>query len=173
MRIRLLGGAPLATFRLQCNRHGLADGEHLPKLPLVVALILLQPMDVNWASEADMRSKTFVVVGFSLVLTTMVFAQAQTVPFHGEAKQSGKNYSLSADGAELRASSKAVDVKDGSVSVKVGAKLKIVHTAKGIGILKNDDACPNRGPTFCAGLVEACCGNGKVLRACLGAWGCP
>ena len=33
--------------------------------------------------------------------------------------------------------------------------------------------CPDNGPTFCAGQVEACCSNGRVLHACTGAWGCP
>ncbi|WP_125181966.1 hypothetical protein [Thiohalobacter thiocyanaticus] len=72
----------------------------------------------------------------------------------------------------------AADVKEenGKYQVKAGAEAEVTEMPSG--------NCPHSAPdtmmvtmgdcdrTACIGLVEVCCGSGRVLRGCIGAWGC-
>lgn len=118
-----------------------------------------------------MRAKWLITIVL-LFCSSTGFAQQQTVPFNGTVTKSGSNYSLSADGAQLEAPKSALVTKDGTTSIKVGSRLKVLKTGERGGVHPDDRRCPPPGKTYCAGLVEGCCGSGKVLGACIGAWGC-
>lgn len=111
-------------------------------------------------------------------ISSASLAQDQTIPWGGKVIKRGPSsilspsYILSGDGAVLRGSNRVVTERDGKYTVRVGGQLRVLKAPRAIGVQKNDLACPHNGRTFCAGLVETCCGSGKVLRACLGVRGC-
>jgi hypothetical protein len=113
------------------------------------------------------------VIVLALAIPHMCLAQERAIPWRGTVKAGTKTSTLEADDVTLRAKNKDLKNADGKYSIRVGANLKIQQMTQGASVHPEDPGCPHDGATFCAGLVEACCGNGQVLRACLGAWGCP
>jgi hypothetical protein len=98
---------------------------------------------------------------------TITAAMGQEIPISGKVSRSGDTYTITTkDGMKLETNASNIVSKGGKSYIKAGSELRQ-------SIRKNDPACPNGGPTFCAGAVEMCCGNGHVLRACFGVWGCP
>lgn len=100
------------------------------------------------------------------------------VSFDGNAVSiaSGK-YRLSAStGGEFELFSESVKIEPGKIKVKVGALARITKHPTVTSDAAPDEAMISAGDcdhTACIGLVEICCGSERVLRACIGAWGCP
>ncbi|EJI1399427.1 hypothetical protein [Vibrio parahaemolyticus] len=79
-------------------------------------------------------------------------------------------------GGAFRLSSSSVQERNGEIFVQIGATCSDLDCPKG--------NCPHDQPdtemvvmggcdrTACIGLVEICCGSSRVLRACIGVWGC-
>jgi hypothetical protein len=110
----------------------------------------------------------------ALLVPEQSLAQQGSLPWRGSVKEQGNKYVLSIDGTELEATQNDVESTNGKTFIKIGSNLTIIKTPPPFKtqVQTSDPSCPNNGPTFCAGLVEVCCGNGHVLRACIGVWGC-
>jgi hypothetical protein len=103
----------------------------------------------------------------ALLGTQAATAFAQDIPITGKIYKSGENYTIeSPGGLRLQAPASGIVQRHGKYFVKIGSELTQSFE-------KRDAACPNKGPTFCSGFAEACCGGGQVVRACFGSWGCP
>jgi hypothetical protein len=98
----------------------------------------------------------------------------QWVPFKGSAKLSGDTYTLTAGDKKgvIEVPKDGVTVTGDVVKIKVGTIAKIIKAATGKP--KGSDAKPVDGcrQRQCIGLVLICCDDGRVLSACLGAFGC-
>jgi|tagenome__1003787_1003787.scaffolds.fasta_scaffold20863571_2 hypothetical protein len=107
------------------------------------------------------------ILAILLLGTQATAAVAQDIPIIGKIYKSGDNFTIeSPGGLRLQALGAGIVQRHGKYFVKIGSELRQSFE-------KHDAACPNKGPTFCSGFAEACCGSGQVVRACFGSWGCP
>lgn len=80
-------------------------------------------------------------------------------------------------GGEIEASSTDVSTDGSAVKIREGATVRVKIAPS----QPNNQSAPDSEMlaagdcqhTACIGAVEVCCGSGKVLRACIGVWGCP
>jgi hypothetical protein len=100
------------------------------------------------------------------------------IKFQGKIEKASTGFRLTDEkGGIFEVSNDSVRTDDKGVALRVGSKIKMVAQPKE----KNRSPSPPDAEmkamgdcdrTACIGLVEICCGSGKVLRACIGAWGC-
>jgi hypothetical protein len=101
------------------------------------------------------------------------------IAFSGKATKVANYYRLVGDkGGELEAGIEAVREINGKFSVRKGSKMKVSVAPSGSNKSPSPPdaemkAMGDCDHTACIGLVEVCCGSGKVLRACIGVWSCP
>jgi hypothetical protein len=88
----------------------------------------------------------------------------------------GRKKLVANNGGEFEVAADDVAVKNGAVHVHVGARANVTKYPPQKNTQPNPDAMMlvegDCDRTACIGLVEVCCGSGRVLRACIGAWGC-
>jgi hypothetical protein len=112
----------------------------------------------------------------SFLMGSLAHAQSNDhwVTFKGTAKLSGESYTLVAadKNGSMQVPKAGVSVSGTEVKVKVGTIVKVIKKPKGKPA--GDDAKPVDGcrQRQCVGLVLICCDDGRVLSACLGAFGC-
>jgi hypothetical protein len=133
--------------------------------------------------------KILYLLGFALFLlgsTDFGYAEEKGedawVAFDGNAVKSGDSYLLIAwkDKAILEMGEADVRViKSGDsekVEIKTGAKVKNIKVKEGkstsTDFTKTLESSENPGRTYCVGVLEFCCGSGKVFQSCIGAWDC-
>ncbi len=99
------------------------------------------------------------------------------IPFKGSYSDDGLCYMLEGEkGGRIKVAKEYVEISNGVVYLSEGCTVEVLDRppAQNVTMLtgRTDKACGG-GPTACIGAVEICCGSGKVIHACIGAWGCP
>ena len=103
---------------------------------------------------------------------------SEWIEFDGELTSSnnGTSSGKTSDGGSFEVSTNDTKSEDGKNYIREGCGVTIKSCPTG--------DCPHDKPdtlmasagdcdrTACIGLVEICCGSGRVLRGCFGVWGC-
>lgn len=88
----------------------------------------------------------------------------------------GKVSCKATNGGQMILNSSDVKQEDGKQFVRVGAEVKVTEMPSGDSPYAAPDTMMitmgDCDRTACIGLVEVCCGSGRVLRGCIGVWSC-
>ena len=101
------------------------------------------------------------------------------LPFDGSAADQGDIYRLTPNSgngivgvpkADVRQTGSKVEVRVGTTATVVQEPTGTQPANLGLADAARSD-CPS-GKTYCIGFLMFCCGSGKLLGPCIGAWGC-